>query len=763
MKNTLRSYAGWPNTKLKSRARSEFVTSAGLLAFATVLFVMTGCEDAPSTGTEQAAGHAGSTGAVSSLPTNPAPRQAPQGRAPSKRLNLVLITLDTARADAFGAYGQALPTSPEIDRMAQEGVLFEDAMTASPSTLPSHATIMTGLLPFAHGVRSNTGYVLGEEQTTLAEILTGRGYTTSAEIAAPVIGRHTRLDQGFRNYREPSDYDIERKKIFVADPKAKNGRRLVEAHDRDGFDITKHGLEFIERNRANDRPFFLWLHYFDPHIVYQAPAAFRAGFEKSAYHAEIRYTDHQVGRILTALRQTGLRERTLVVLTSDHGEGLDEHGESTHSFFVYESTMRVPLVLWGPDSIPQGQRIKTPVRTADITPTVLNWLGIPSPPALHGQSLRPLVERKTNAKAPGPGYGESVEPLALFGSSMLRALRIDEWKYIHKLEPELYRVDQDPGELENLASLHPDRVQEMRDALRELVRTGEKSRGARTALDQAQRAQLQALGYLGAETPDGFNDAEDLQAVHGPDPSRAHGDLEAYVRAHGRLFNGDSGRATDEFHSLLELHPGSVAIRDGLLEAQLAAERWDELAPLARHVLEKDPTHQMATEALGAALVALGRDEEAEAHWRQAMDAFPCDSGMSSRLSVFLSERGRESDRIRVLETALHRCPDSASAKNDLSFAYSTTYVAALRNGAESLRLAREVVDSEGGERPDFLDTLACAQARVGDFEGAIVTIQRALEMFRLRAFPTESIESVETHKAAFELGRPFSQTHPQP
>jgi arylsulfatase A-like enzyme/Flp pilus assembly protein TadD len=730
-----------------------------LLGLTTTLIAITGCEDTPSPGTTREAGQAGSTAAARSSPQDPPPNR--QLRRPSKRLNLILITLDTARADAFGAYGQAMPTSPHIDRMAQEGVLFDDAMTASPSTLPSHATIMTGLLPFAHGVRSNTGYLLGEEQTTLAEILTGRGYTTSAEIAAPVIGRHTRLDQGFLKYREPSDYDIERKKIFVADPNAKNGRRLIEAHDRDGSDITKHGLEFIERNRDGDRPFFLWLHYFDPHIAYQAPTAFRVGFEQSAYHAEIHYTDHQVGRILKALRQTGLRERTLVVLTSDHGEGLGEHDESTHSFFVYESTMRVPLLLWGPGSIPQGRRISTPVRTTDIAPTILEWLGLPAPPAIHGRSLRPLVDREPDAGVPGPGYGESVEPLALFGSSMLRTLRTGDWKYIHKLEPELYRVDRDPGELENLASLHLDRVQAMRDALSEFVRTGQQSPDSRAVLDRAQRAQLQALGYLGAETPDGFNDAEDLRAVHGPDPSQAHGDLEAYVRAHGRLFDGDAGRAADDFRALLELHPDSVAIRDGLLEAQLAAENWAELVPLAEQILEQDSTHQMATEALGAALIALGREKEAEAHWRRAADAFPCDSGMSSRLSIFLSEWGQESDHIQALETTLNRCPDSASAKNDLSFAYSTTSDVSLRNGAESLRLAREAVDSEGGERPDFLDTLACAQARVGDFDGALVTIERALEMLRLREFPAESIQALEAHKAAFEKGQPVSDTPP--
>jgi len=671
-----------------------------------------------------------------------------QGRA-----NLVLITLDTARADAFGVYGQTLPTSPAIDRMAREGVLFDDVTSASPSTLPSHATILTGLLPIAHGVRSNTGYVLSEQETTLAEILAGRGYVTAAEIAAPVIGRETGLAQGFAAYREPGDFDIERKQILLADVSSEEGRRRIEVHERDGADITRRGLEFVAEARKSGQPFFLWLHYFDPHVVYQARSGFHPDLDASPYHEEIRYVDHQVGRILDALREGGLRERTLVVLTADHGEGLGEHDEQTHSFFVYDSTLRVPLVLWGPQSVPRGRRVKAPVRTADIVPTVLDWLRLPSPPGIQGRSLRPFVTGRTQPGPPAPGYAESIEPLALFGTSMLRSLRVGPWKYIHKLEPELYRVDEDPGELRNRAADHPERLEEMRQRLVAFVREGGRDRQAREELDATRRAQLQALGYLGIESPGTFSDGEDIGTVRGPDPVRSVGDFDAFLAAHRALFEDDPVGAAALFRELLDRHPDSVAIRLGWLEALLEAERWSELVPVAQAVLADDPTHGLAAEGLGMGLARLGRLEEAEAHWRRAADRFPCHSDMTSRLALFLAEQGREVDRVESLEAALERCPRSGPILNDLAWARATSKDESLRQAAAALRLAKAAVASEGGVRPDFLDTLACAQAGAGDLEGALQTLDRAFRLLRLRDYPDALVAGIEAHRRSFESG----------
>jgi len=720
--------------------------SRAALILAAAIVLMVGCGDEPS--------HPQTTGPEAS-PAAELPRRATRV-ARSGRTNLILITLDTVRADALGTYGQALPTTPEIDRMASEGVVFDQAMTASPSTLPSHATIMTGLFPPAHGVRSNAGYALHDDQTTLAEILSGRGYVTAAEVAAPVIGRRTGIAQGFAHYREPADFDADRKQLIVADPNAPGGQRVQESYDRDGRDITKRGLEFIDAHADAQRPFFLWLHYFDPHADYQAPAQYTRGLESSPYHAEIRYADHQVGRILSRLREQGLRERTLVVLTADHGESLGEHGEETHAYFVYESTMHVPLIFWGAGGLPAGARVETLVRTADLVPTILASLGLRVPPIFQGEDLGPLIKGDASAKTPGPGYGESIEPLALFGSSMLRTIREGAWKYIHKLEPELYRVDgtaEGAAELSNQAAANPEQLALMQAALGDFVEKTARETNAQGGIDAAQRAQLQALGYLGVEAPEGFSDAEDFNDLKGPDPTATMADLEGFLAAHAKNHAGDAAAAVVDFRALLARHPESLAVRAGLLDALVAAEHWEAIPAVAEPILSDQPTNLKAAEALGAALSKKGDDAAALAHWRYAAEVFSCDSGMNSRLGYFLLQRGLEAERVEALEQALARCPREVALLNDLSFALSTSPVVELRDGERALALATQAVQSEHGERPDFLDTLACAQARTGDFTAAIATIDRAESIARKRDLPAAAFTELAEHRRAFEAG----------
>ncbi len=716
------------------------------------MLIAFGCGD----GTEESA--RGTSSTESASPSQSTEASGPAARR-SRRLNVVLITLDTARADAFGAYGQSRPTSPEIDRMAREGVVFEQVSTASPSTLPSHATILTGRFPIAHGVRSNRGYVLEDAEVTLAEILAGRGYTTAAEIAAPVIGRRTGLAQGFSQYREPGDYGIERKRRIV-------GLDSVEGYDRAGADITKKAIEFIEAQASAERPFFLWLHYFDPHVEYAAPAEFVRDLEDSPYHAEIRYTDHQVGRVLDRLRRSGLRDRTLVVLTADHGEGLGEHLERTHSFYVYDSTMRVPLILWGAGASPRGRRIETPVRTADIAPTVLDSLGLPAMPDMQGRSLKPLLSVSKPAAAfvadGSPGYGESIEHRAVFGSSMLRMWRVGPWKYIHKLDPELYHLGLDPGETKNLANEEALRVEAMRASLARFVEEGARQKSSAGEIDALQRAQLQALGYVTTEEASTFSDVEDLRDVLGPDPVRVQADLDQYLHGHRQMFDGDWEAAETTFRRLSGRHAESRAIRDAMLETYVGGERWREAIPVAEAVLSDAPFDLRANEALAAALPALGRGEEAEAHLRAAASRLPCETTMISRLSNFLGEAGRTGDQIEVLEEGLERCPSDANVMNDLAFHLATAEDAGLVDGARALALMDEVIASAGGERPDYLDTLACALARDGRFDEAVAAMDRAFTLIEGREVPAGAIEELTGHRDAFLARKPIGAPRPR-
>ena len=404
------------------------------------------------------------------------------GGAPAPR-NLVLVTLDTTRADALTPYGQALPASPSIARMAAEGVLFGQVAASSPSTLPSHASILTGLHPFEHGVRANAGYRLPETQTTLAERLRDAGFRTGAEIAAPVLDADKGLAQGFERYHDLRAGDVERITTRSAAP----GGKEVVLDERPAEDVTRAALRFI--GAQGREPFFLWAHYFDPHLfhVHRPAIAERVGGD--GYLAEVLYTDTWIGALLDHLEARGLRERTLVILVADHGEGLGEHGESTHSFFVYESTIRVPLILWGPRALPAGRRVAALVRTIDILPTALDWLGLPAPEDVSGESVLPLAL----GEGVDPGlaaYGESIEFARFFGTAPVRFLRRGSWKYVHHDAPELYDLAADPGERRDLASQHPERVAALRAELEGLLAGGRAAEAVATLVSPAERDRL---------------------------------------------------------------------------------------------------------------------------------------------------------------------------------------------------------------------------------------------------------------------------------
>ncbi|HJS75217.1 MAG TPA: sulfatase, partial [Vicinamibacteria bacterium] len=272
-----------------------------------------------------------------------------RGVRPRAGQNLLVITIDTLRADRVGAYGDSKARTPHIDRLAHEGVLFEQAVAQVPVTLPSHASLFTGLLPPTHGVRDNTYFRLDSRAQTLAETLKASGYETAAFVAAFVLDGTFGLDQGFD---------------FYDDEVSGAATTTGTIAERRGELVSRSFVSWLEK-RSSDRPFFAWLHFFDPHLPHAPPPPYEA-----SYGGEISYVDEQVGRVLEALAAKGEGDDTLVVLTSDHGESLGEHGEKSHGFFVYEATLRVPLILKSARSLPGEVRIAPPVRSIDILPTV---------------------------------------------------------------------------------------------------------------------------------------------------------------------------------------------------------------------------------------------------------------------------------------------------------------------------------------------------------------------------------------------------------
>ena len=644
------------------------------------------------------------------------PRQAASRRAP----NLVVITLDTTRADALGLHGQQRPTSPEIDAMAREGTAFMSALASAPLTLPSHATIFSGKHPYAHGVRSNMGYVLSDANVMLAEILRGRGYRTSAEVATDVLRRETGIDQGFDTYRGPKEPGVELKRV-----KVKGSNEIVTRPIRTGSDITRKGIEFIRANR--DRKFFLWLHYFDAHQPWIVPVEHRNRIPDSLYHAAVAYEDELVGRILSTLEEFGLRDNTLVVLTADHGEGLGEHGEETHSYFVYDTTMHVPLVFWGPKNIPRGRSHTDVVRTADIFPTILEFLGFSPPRDIQGVSLLPLITGRVESVSL-LGYGESFEAASFFGLSPIRFVRDGRWKYIHKVNPELYDVETDPHELTNRNSERPEIASRLRGRLEELLEDSPARPADSTMqIDPEMQARLQALGYVSNETiPADFDEVASLD-VGGADP----------------VSKIETLRAITNTMALLESH--------------LYDEALSTLLPL----VEENPESPFILSRLAETRTARKEYSEAIAAYRRVLGITPCDERALTESNRLLKLTGDYETLIDTLRRSAEACPDFAGNLNNYAWALATLPRADLRDGDTAVSIAERALELMHRRDPGFLDTLAVALAEAGRFVEAIQIQSEALRIARASGSARELIDVLQRHLDAFREGHPIRSPEP--
>ncbi len=351
-----------------------------------------------------------------------------------KRWNVLVITIDTTRADHLGCYGRSPTASPTIDSLASGGVLFENAYATVPLTTPSHSSIMTGKYPFSHGVRDNGLFVLPPSQETLAEVLKQHGYSTGAAIGAFPLVRKFGLDQGFDFYDDQLT-----KKSNVLGTQAQPINLFFD--ERNAGDVNGAIYEWLEAQKG---PFFAWVHYYDPHQPWQPKTPFREQFS-DPYLGEIASCDHQVSRLLDALQTNGTLENTLIVIASDHGEGLEEHNEATHGHLLYNATLHIPLIVRVP-GLEEGKRIQEWVSTVDIMPTVLDYMNIEVPNNIHGQSLKPLIEGHSPFKRALPLYAETLSPRLSYGWGELRAIMQAPYKYIHGPRPELFDLETDPNE-----------------------------------------------------------------------------------------------------------------------------------------------------------------------------------------------------------------------------------------------------------------------------------------------------------------------------
>jgi len=512
-------------------------------------------------------------------------------------LDVLLVTIDTLRADALGYAGNARSETPWIDRLAAGGVRFSGAQAHNVVTLPSHANILSGRLPFAHGVRDNAGFRLPPDLPTLATLLAARGYRTGAFVSAFTLDSQFGLDRGFSVY----------------DDSFTSGRAPVafELPERAAAETVALARRWMDA--GDGRPTFTWVHLYDPHAPYVPPEPFASRFAGQPYLGEVAATDAALEPLLRPLLEAGERGRTLLVLTGDHGESLGEHGERTHGVFAYEATLHVPLLVYCPRLF-APRAVGERVQHVDLLPTILDAVGQVPPGDLPGRSL---VDTAAGAATPaGSAYFEALSGQTTRGWAPLFGVVRGGWKYVDLPLPELYDLGRDPREEHNQAAVQPAALERLRAALAPF-RDADRGSAAAAGESAETRARLRALGYLAAPAA----------------PATPH----AYT-------------ADDDPKRLIDL--------DAQIEAVLARHRAGDLEgalALCEDVVRRRPGMHAALLQLALLRRKLGRLPAAIAALEQALAVAPDDAGTAALLAGYLGEAGRAREGERLLEAFARR------------------------------------------------------------------------------------------------------------
>nr|MBA3949805.1 sulfatase-like hydrolase/transferase [Acidobacteriota bacterium] len=603
----------------------------------------------------------------------------PRGVAPGD-LNVVLITMDTTRFDAMGYAGAQGNPTPAVDALAREGVVFDNAVASVPLTLPSHSTMFTGMLPPRHGVRDNGGFVLDPKHVTLAERLRDRGWKTGGFVGAYVLDAKWGIDQGFEHYHD--QFDLTKYKRISLGDVARTAGEVVDA-----------AMPWLEQNAQNK--FFAWLHFYDPHTPYDPPEPWKSRFPGRPYIGEVAYVDAQIARVTNWLRSRGLIDRTIIIVTADHGESLGEHGEGSHGLFIYDASVKVPLVIRAPYAAAKGRTVAQVVRSHDLAPTVLDLLGLPGDPAMEGRSLAPFL-----AGGRGPdldAYSESLYARHHYGWSELTALRAGRFKYIQAPRPELYDLEQDPKELDNLFDARQSLADRLASELLKASAEDVTEAGAPQAtVDPETRERLAALGYIGSfvsapraaghaladpkdkigifnlmfaanenagkETPE--DTIARFEKVLAEDPNV----LDAWIMLGNEYFKRrDYRSALDKYQRALAINPDYDLATVNLAGAYRAMGDYEAAIVGYERYLSKDPKNAFVIYQLGELYVDMNRLDEAEKTFRRAIALDERVSSAENALGVVAFKRGQLDKAEAHANAALAISPDAKLAHHNLA------------------------------------------------------------------------------------------------
>ena len=774
--------------------------------------------------------------------------------------NVLLISLDTTRADYLGCYGSKKSATPNLDALAAAGTLFEHAITPVGLTLPSHCSVLTGTYPPYHQVHENVNMRLSQANVTLAEVLSEHGFATAAVVSSDVLDKPFGLAQGFDIYDDqferPADEQID-------DPIERSGGEAARQ-------INKYLTQY------KDKRFFMFAHFYDPHIDYAPPEPFASQYADDPYAGEIAYTDQCVGEVINKLKELGLYDSTLIVVLGDHGEGLGEHGEAEHGYFLYHGTVRVPLIVRSPHQA-GGRKISEIVSLVDVMPTILSYLDVSAPESVQGVDLSDGQGGQSDSEDGRYVYTESMIATR-YGCNPMLGLVSDRWKYIETKRPELYDLKKDPGERDNLIEADPQVAQHMRDTLAEM--TARLALGGETVeltdLDEESRRRLESLGYVGGEnTAVSFtidqnkDEAKDLIAYHEAsmkvyyllyhkeyDQVRAvcakmledfpelfntyhllgRAGFEAeqweecipHLTTYIELATSEQGRARQsraldpnralfaayrwlaESHyklkqyeqaaeycrTALEFNYERHKVYNNLAAALYKLDEFDEAATYWRHAVALEPNNPETHYKLGTALFKLGEDDETEEHWNQALRLKPDWNEVRYKLDhldrrkkTVVKRREREEAAIAKLVAALENDPNNADihdtlagtcyslkrmslavnhwneylslrpddymVMNNLAWLLAANPDPDIRQPQEALRLATRAAELTQFKNPGILDTVAVAQAGLGDYEAAVETAETAIDLAEAGGNSAQA-ERIRTRMQFYKERKPY-------
>ena len=596
-------------------------------------------------------------------------------------LNVLLVTLDTTRADHLGAYGYPGARTPALDSMAAGGVRFANAYCPVPMTLPSHCSILTGTGPLYHKVHNNGTYYLNKEIVTLTERLKEKGYRTAAFVSSFNVDSRFGVAKGFDVF-DDRFHDDEMIKTFRSE------RRAGET--------TAAFLRWLD-GRPNG-PFFSWIHYYDPHTPYDPPSPFKEEFASNPYHGEIAYMDSCFAKVLERLREKGLLEKTLIVIAGDHGEAMGEREELGHGVFIYDVTMKVPLLFHAPRNLPKGLVVDSRVRLIDIMPTVLDALKMPVGSVVQGTSLVPYMEGRK--KDDLPCYLESYYPLETYGWSELVGLIDGGWKFIRAPRPELYDLKTDPGETKDLVRKQAGKASAMMKKLTEVIAANSSSLAlSRRKLSREEEERLRSLGYVGSDAsvrvgkgplPDPkdmmrefnilyrakteewdekWDDAEkDYREMIRlqPDVAWRYVDMAIFLSGRKRL-----PEAIDVLRQGLGRLPDSFVLLTRLAHLEMLSGRYDEAYEMSRAALRIDPKHFDALVIAGGVEDVRGNWGAAEEFYRQALEVEPENIKVQMKYAFVLGALGRGEEAVKIDEALKAEFPDDPRLLQDLGVIYA--------------------------------------------------------------------------------------------